>query len=281
MRFVSVDVETANADLASICQIGVVTFEDGRLARTWESLVDPEDEFDGFNVSIHSIDEDTVRGAPTLPQVHTTLHDLLEGQHVVSHTRFDRTALQRACDRYNLAPVECTWVDSARVVRRVWPQFTQRGYGLENVADFLGIAFQHHDALEDARAAGEIMVRAVAEAGIGVADWNEWLDRAKRSLIRRDGKPDGPLAGEMIVFTGALSIPRRVAAELAANAGCDVMNSVSKKTTLLVVGDQDARRLAGQEKSSKHRKAEELVKRGEPIRIITETDFQQLVAAHD
>jgi DNA polymerase-3 subunit epsilon len=59
------------------------------------------------------------------------------------------------------------------------------------------------------------------------------------------------------------------------------MNSVSKKTTLLVVGDQDARRLAGQEKSSKHRKAEELVKRGEPIRIITETDFQQLVAAHD
>lgn len=82
----------------------------------------------------------------------------------------------------------------------------------------------------------------------------------------------------MIVFTGALAIPRREAADLAASVGCEVDSGVTKKTTLLVVGDTDVQRLAGHEKSSKHRKAEELASKGYPIRIIRETDFRELVA---
>jgi DNA polymerase-3 subunit epsilon len=44
----------------------------------------------------------------------------------------------------------------------------------------------------------------------------------------------------------------------------------------LVVGDQDVTRLAGHSKSSKHRKAEELIAKGVPIRILRESDFQEL-----
>lgn len=46
---------------------------------------------------------------------------------------------------------------------------------------------------------------------------------------------------------------------------------------MLVVGDQDVTKLAGHEKSSKHRKAEELISKGAPIRIIRESDFKELV----
>lgn len=53
---------------------------------------------------------------------------------------------------------------------------------------------------------------------------------------------------------------------------------MTKKTTLLVVGDTDVGRLAGHDKSSKHRKAEDLVAAGFPIRIIRETDFRQISA---
>ena len=55
-------------------------------------------------------------------------------------------------------------------------------------------------------------------------------------------------------------------------------NSVSKKTTMLVVGDMDVTKLAGHEKSLKHRKAEDLISAGQPLRIIRETDFKELVA---
>ena len=59
--------------------------------------------------------------------------------------------------------------------------------------------------------------------------------------------------------------------------GCQVAPSVTKKTTILVVGDQDISKLAGHEKSIKHRKAELLVAEGYSIRIIRETDFKDFV----
>jgi DNA polymerase III subunit epsilon len=88
---------------------------------------------------------------------------------------------------------------------------------------------------------------------------------------------EGPLFGEVLVFTGALSMPRHDAAVAAANSGCEVEPGVTKHTTLLVVGDQDIRRLAGHEKSSKHRKAEELINRGQRIRIVGESDFKRII----
>jgi len=47
--------------------------------------------------------------------------------------------------------------------------------------------------------------------------------------------------------------------------------------TQFVAGDQDNSKLAGHEKSTKHRKAELLVAEGYSIRIIRETDFKALV----
>jgi len=47
---------------------------------------------------------------------------------------------------------------------------------------------------------------------------------------------------------------------------------------MLVVGDMDVTKLAGRDKSSKHRKAESLISTGHPLRIIRETDFKELVA---
>jgi len=52
---------------------------------------------------------------------------------------------------------------------------------------------------------------------------------------------------------------------------------VTKHTTLLVVGDEDLRRLNGHEKSSKHRKVEQLIANGQPIRILCESDFRRIV----
>ena len=46
MNFVAIDVEAANADMASVCSIGAVRFENGRVADEWYSLVDPHDYFD-------------------------------------------------------------------------------------------------------------------------------------------------------------------------------------------------------------------------------------------
>ena len=281
MQFVAIDVETANPNCSSICQVGVVAFRNGMLHKSWESLVNPEDYFDGMNISIHGIDERLVRNAPKWGEIHEQLAEWLQGKIVISHSAFDRVALTRASEKYRVLPHACTWLDTTRVVRRTWPAFAQRGYGLANVSKHLNICFEHHNAVEDARATGEIFLRAMAVTGLSV---ERWLERVKQPLdpqtaepIIRDANPDGALYGERLVFTGSLSMPRRETADAAAAAGCGVENGVTKHTTLLVVGDQDIYRLAGHDKSSKHRKAEELMSKGQRIRIVGESDFQRLI----
>lgn len=278
MDFVAIDVETANADLSSICQIGVAVFRDDGLNSTWESLINPQDDFDWINISIHGIDEATVRDAPTWAEVFPTVDSLLHGKIAVSHTAFDRVAVTRACERIPVPICLCKWLDSARVVRRAWPIFAHSGYGLSHVADHLGIKFQPHDALEDARCAGEIMLRAIADTGLAP---EQWITRIEQPIHpandQREADPDGPLYGEVIVFTGTLSIPRFEAADAAALAGCCVDPRVTKRTTLLVVGNEDVRKLAGPDESRKHRRAEELIKEGQPIRILSESDFRRIV----
>lgn len=154
-----------------------------------------------------------------------------------------------------------------------------------NVCNELGIEFVAHDAVEDARAAGEVLLRAIKATGIGLDAWlarvRQPIDPSLREPIAFKGNPDGVLAGEVIAFTGALAMPRREAAALAAKAGCDVVPGVKKTTTLLVVGDQDIQKLAGHEKSSKHRKAEEMIAKGYSIRILRESDFLRLIDITD
>ncbi len=284
MDFVAIDVETANPDMASICQIGIARFEGGQLVETWSSLIDPEDWFCPMNMMVHGIEPEMVEGQPKLPEVAGRVSAMLAGRISVHHTHFDRVAVSRAFSKYELPEVQTTWLDSAKVVRRTWQEVARKGYGLGNVCEMIGYQFDHHDALEDAKAAGQVMLAALRESQISLDDW---LKRVSRPInpasssysghISRDGNPEGALHGEVVVFTGSLEIPRHQAADLAANLGCQVAAGVTKKTTLLVVGDQDVTKLAGNSKSSKHRKAEELIEQGQAIRILRESDFRFMV----
>ncbi len=287
MDFVAIDVETANSDFASICQIGVVTFRDGKAVEEWRTLINPEDRFASVNVSIHGIRAGHVADAPRYPQIVERLSVLLSGRIVAHHSAFDRTALARVSHKYNLLELECHWLDTVKVARRAWPQLKTGGYGLANLARTFGIGFAHHDAQDDARAAGEILIRAIADTGLPLDRWPVRLQSPVQSAVSnpssggnrsRRGNPDGALAGEVVVFTGTLSMPRHQAADLAAEAGCDVSGSVTTKTTLLIVGDLDVRDRADSEKSSKHRKAEGLIEGGQAIRILAESDFVAIVA---
>lgn len=280
MRFIAVDLETANPRMSSICQVGIVAFEDGREVGAEMRFVDPRDYFDPYNIAIHGITEDDVRGAPHFGELHDWLCGQTSGEIVACHTHFDRVALAQACGAHRLEPLPCNWLDTAQVARRAWTDVAKAGYGLKNLAQRFGIEFKHHDALHDARTAGLILLRAIDETGF---DPTQWIAQCQHGIsspqsIRRVGDGDGPLVGESIVFTGALLMPRRSAADLAHKAGAAVEPAVTKGTTILVVGDQDIDKLAGHEKSSKHRKAEQLIGQGQPIRIVGEADFMSLCA---
>ena len=99
MNFIALDVETANADISSICQIGIAKFEDNKLIDEWCSLIDPEDYFDPINIYIHGITETDVEGAPKINEVAQKIYGYLNGTLTVCHTHFDRVSISKAFDK--------------------------------------------------------------------------------------------------------------------------------------------------------------------------------------
>lgn len=279
--YFALDVETANVDRSSICQIGLVLFKDGQEEYSWSTLVNPECEFDGYNISIHGITKEDVESAPTYSQIHEALRDMVEGQIIVHHSSFDRTAFSRRFARSGVDAFSCDWLDNTAVVRRVWKEFSLKGYSLKNLSDQFQIPLTHHDALSDARAAGLIFSKALLESNTKPEEWlslsRKPISSSARNSIARDGEKNGIFFGENIVFTGTLNEERHICSQRAASVGFTVQNGVTKKTSYLCVGIQDPTVLAGHSKSSKHRKAEKYRDEGQDLAIISEEDFWDMI----
>ena len=164
-----VDVETANSGRHSICQIGIATFCGGRMVDSWQSLVDPDDDFTAFNVQLHGIGPDTVAGAPKWADVFPQVARLLTGVAVASHTSFDRTAMELACQRVRLQPVAYgKWLDTCTLARAAFPELPN--HKLPTLARCFGFGYKAHDALEDARVAGMVLALALERRRISIAE---------------------------------------------------------------------------------------------------------------
>jgi DNA polymerase-3 subunit epsilon len=117
-----------------------------------------------------------------------------------------------------------------------------------------------------------VIVRAIDHTGIDLAGW--------MSPPRGRGGPapqraaDGPLKGQRAALLGA-SRDGPLAAWLA-QAGARVVSSVGTTSTLLVVGrDQPFGRYVSA--SAAHRRAEELIRGGAAIEIVTEDELRARV----
>ena len=175
--FIAIDLETANPNAWSICQVGIAEFTAGALTGQWMTYLDPGERFNPDNVAVHGITAAAVRGWPRLTQVEGQLRESVEGRIVVSHSQFDRVALEQAFDRQGMRRLDCSWLDSTLVARRAWEGFSRRGFGLENLCRHLGYRYQRHDALGDAKAAGVVVLAAIEQTGMGLEQWRKQVER--------------------------------------------------------------------------------------------------------
>lgn len=283
--FVVIDVETANRGRHSICQIGIVGYRDGVECLAEETLVDPQDDFEPFNIQFHGISPQKVRGAPCFGDLHDWVSGHLGSRITVAHSGFDQSALRAACGRHGLPEIGCRWMDSISVARRAWPGLPS--YKLGVLAKMFDIKFRHHDALEDARTAGLIVVRAMQEHGGTIEEWLHHRPAPPRAAAARafDRSPsprrlavcEGPLSGHVVSMTGELTMSRDQFADAIQAAGGAVSVTVTKKTTLLVVGVHEGWGLPRNHRSSKQVKAEAAAAAGQPIRVIDEAQLRALM----
>ncbi|HHX95077.1 MAG TPA: DNA polymerase III subunit epsilon [Clostridia bacterium] len=304
MNFAAIDFETANCSLGSACALGIVIVELGEIVHKEFRLVRPKDlYFSSFNTRIHGITEKDVIHEPEFNEIWPQILPLIKGRNLVAHNAsFDMNVLREVLLQYELPCPDFPYSCTLQISRRTWPEL--RSHRLNVVAEYLGISFKHHDALEDALACASIAIKACqVHRAHTLEELAETLDinMGTTACIRRprqsyaygysskypnpkDICPDvsefdtkHPFYGAVCVFTGNLkTMSRREAMQKVVNCGGCCSNSVSKRTRFLIMGETDYYRVKG-EKSAKYRKVEQMISEGLNIVILDEEKFIEML----
>ena len=149
--FTAIDFETAQGKRWSVCQVGIVKVENGKVVDTFKSLIKPPgNEYFWMNTNIHGINASMTVNSPTFKSLWTQIKPFIHNQNLVAHNAaFDVSCLKQTLDYYALPH----------------PVFNQHctlkiyGEGLSDLCDQFGIELEHHDALSDAMACAELFLK--------------------------------------------------------------------------------------------------------------------------
>ncbi len=157
---IAIDFETANQAQNSACQLGLVRVENWQVvaAKAW-LIRPPSDEF--MFTDIHGLTWDHVRDSPDFGALWPEVTPLIEGANFMAahNAPFDRGVLRAICHDHAIAPPTEPFLDTVIIARQVWNIFPTK---LNLVCKHLGIPLQHHEALSDANACAQILIRANA-----------------------------------------------------------------------------------------------------------------------
>lgn len=308
--FVAIDFETATEWRGSICEIGLTEVENGIPQKTMSWLVQPEgNEYDIMNIWVHGIKPKDTANSPSFPVVWQEVLPHLQNRLVVSHnTSFDMYALRDALEASNIAFPEFDYVCSLRIAKYIMKGCDS--YCLPALLCKLGIDMEnHHRAGADSLGCARLFAKLLEMSGKRISDLeNEYqfhrgCFRNDKFIAQLSTKSHGVgtdynqiiknissnvdpskfdegnyFYGKNVCFTGTCQFAQRkdLLAKVFEVGGIPT-NSVSKRTDILVVGQQDYRVVGEDGMSAKQKRALELLSQGVEIEIMSETEFMRMI----
>lgn len=156
--FLALDFETSDYPSDSACSIGMVLVENGVISQEYTRLIRPPREIMRFT-DIHGIRWSDVKDQPNFGELWSEFLPFFEkADFIVAHNApFDRGVLAGCCERYGITVPNKSFQCTVQVARK---DFGIRPAKLSNVCKVLGIELNHHEALSDARACAQILLRS-------------------------------------------------------------------------------------------------------------------------
>ena len=237
--YTAIDFETATAS-GMACQLGLVQVDGGKIVLEREFLIrPPENTFDEWNIRVHGITPEKTESSPSFEELWPELRPLLEGRFIIAHNvSFDESVLEKNLEYYGLEEPEvigfgCTSAPFDMV-------------SLYSASTYFGIDLgRHHDALADARACALLVLEYRHHFGetLRIPKLKEKdrraIDKKNRGWVdNMDSIPDNYFKGKTVVITGMLNdYSRDELAEILKGLGARVTSSISRKTSIVIVGD--------------------------------------------
>lgn len=158
-NFTAIDFETAQGYRWSICQVGLVRVENGRITEELSLLVQPPNNQYWYRfIEIHGITPRDTATAPTFDKVWHHIEPFIQNQTVVAHNglSFDFPVLAQTLEYYGMPEPEYT----KRCTYRIYKD------NLASLCRNHKIELNHHDALSDARACAELYRRYLEKSNM-------------------------------------------------------------------------------------------------------------------
>lgn len=157
--FVVFDIETTGLSSKNdkIIEIGAVKIKAGVIIDTFSTFVNPEMRIPNKIIDLTSINNDTVKDAPTIEEVLPNFMNFIEDSILVAHNaNFDVSFIKKNCRDIK---VECnnSVMDTVLLSKFLIPELKK--YKLNVICKHLDISLEnHHRAVDDAKAAADIML---------------------------------------------------------------------------------------------------------------------------
>ncbi|MGJ9385768.1 3'-5' exonuclease [Salipaludibacillus sp. CF4.18] len=160
MNFVALDFETASREKGSVCAIGMVRVVNDEIVDEKYALIRPQNPyFDPYFEQVHGITWDDVKEEPTFDQLWPELSGYFHNNLIVAHNAaFDINVLRNVLDHYSIPYPMMKYNCTVSIAKKTWPEFIN--HKLNTIAYHFDMDFEHHHALEDARVAAHIILKA-------------------------------------------------------------------------------------------------------------------------
>ena len=167
--FIAIDYETANSDRRSACSLGVSVVENGKMVKSFQTLIKPPGEFnyfDDFNVMIHGIKKNDVKGAPSFLEVWNELVTINSNNLplVCHNSGFDIRLTQDLLKYFDANFNAIEYFDTLTISKKLWPMMIN--HKLSTLASIFQIKLEHHNAASDSEACARIALKQMEELNL-------------------------------------------------------------------------------------------------------------------
>lgn len=281
--FTVIDTETTGYDPRwdEMIEIAALRVRAGKVVDSFSSLIRPAAQVDDFFTQLTGITNDALAAAPDIQEVLPQFLDFVGDDVVVGHNaHFDVNFIYDAAEGFLNRPFVNDIVDTMRLARHALPDLDS--HSLSSVAAALGVTrVGEHRSLGDCKTTYAVLQALAATGfdfdGIKRTRSSHQVKAADITAYAGAEQPDNPLYGKVCVFTGTLEMPRRMAMQAVANIGGICADSITKKTNFLVLGNNDYCSTIKDGKSTKQKKAESLILKGQDLQILSESVFYDLI----
>ncbi len=283
------DVETTglSAYYDQIIEIGLLRVRNNQITERYSQLINPGFEIAPFITMLTGITNDMLKGMPSILDVKNDVLSFIGKDTIVGHnTSFDIRFIDTGFESI----LENKYMDTMQFSRKVFPEL--KHHRLSDMTQYLHLSNNEHRALADCISTKELydaIKNTMSEKKLQVSDL--WVEKkyyhSKQDIHSIQATTnyideDGFFFNRHVVFTGKLEkMVREDAMQAVVNCGGILDSTVTKKTNYLILGDNDYNAVLHGEKSSKHKKAEELKLKGQDIEILDEKTFYDILADYN